>query len=646
MCDNPSCTDVSHHGAIDYMSRSIVDALQTASVNFHTKARADFRAVPGWNSYCKELHGMAREAYLCWRDSGKARHGILFENMKKSRAQFKYALRSCKKNSSRNQADSLAANLLRRDDKAFWKEIKKINDNSVPLSTTVNNVTGEQAISEMWHTHFKSILNSSTDVSNKHVLLETLNDKNDYKFDRFTVNEVLSAVQSLKNGKSAGKDMIYAEHYKYAHDKCSILLMILFNMCVIHGYIPQSIMDTIITPILKDKKGDITDGDNYRPVAVTCIISKILELIVLKRYSHLLSTTCNQFGFKKKLGTDMCIYTLKQVVEYYKSLSGPVFIAFMDASKAFDKINHYHLLVKLLKRNIPKIIVRMLFYWFRHQEFIIRWGNSLSKPFKVCNGVRQGGIASPIFFNMYMDDLSIKLSQSSYGCNINDCKVNHIFYADDSSLMAPSAKALQELINICVNYSDKYELTFNVKKTKIMCCFATKYSSPKFYIKNSLLDIVHDYKYLGVIVTDSWSDNDDICRQMRGIYTRGNMIIKRFVHCSDVVKARLFRSYCSTFYCSQLWSSYSGNCFNKLQTSFNRIFRHLFRLHGQVSISNKCLEYGIDCFKVVIRKSIFGFRDRILCSENSIIQAIGDSSFFLSCNLTSQWNHLLFTFNM
>ena len=77
-------------------------------------------------------------------------------------------------------------------------------------------------------------------------------------------------------------------------------------------------------------------------------------------------------------------------------------------------------------------------------------GQLTVKAFKLCNGVRQGGIASPIFFNMYMGDLSIKLSQSFYGCNINDCKVNHIFYADDSALMAPSAKALQELINICV----------------------------------------------------------------------------------------------------------------------------------------------------------------------------------------------------
>ena len=245
-----------------------------------------------------------------------------------------------------------------------------------------------------------------------------------------------------------------------------------------------------------------------------------------------------------------------------------------------------------------------------------------------------------------MDNLSIELSRSIYGCSINNCKANHIFYADDSALMAPSAKALQELINICVAYADKFELSFNVKKTKIICCSLKSTFVPDFYIKDSLLEIVNMYKYLGVVICDTWCDDADLGRQMRGIYTRGNMIIKKFVQCNCEVKTRLFNSYCSTLYCSHLWSSYTSSCFNKLQSSYNRIFRHFYKLRGQVSISAKCIEYGVDSFRVVLRKSIFSFRSRILSSDNTIINAITDSSFFLACNITRQWNHLLFTFDM
>ena len=184
----------------------------------------------------------------------------------------------------------------------------------------------------------------------------------------------------------------------------------------------------------KDKKGNVSDTDNYRPIALTCVISKVLELLLLERYRNLFLTSHNQFGFKDKLGTDMCVFTLKQVLDYCHSLSSPVYVAFMDASKAFDKVNHFHLLSKLIERDLPIIIVRLLYFWFRSQRFIVRWGNCVSQSFNAQNGVRQGGIGSPIFFNVYLDSLSTILNNSCTGCMVNNCLGNHLLYADDSIL--------------------------------------------------------------------------------------------------------------------------------------------------------------------------------------------------------------------
>ena len=80
----------------------------------------------------------------------------------------------------------------------------------------------------------------------------------------------------------------------------------------IYRYIPQAMMDTVPIPLLKDKKGNVTDKNNYRPVSITCIISKSLELITLDQYGHLLQSSQNQFGFKKKLGTDLCVLLLNK----------------------------------------------------------------------------------------------------------------------------------------------------------------------------------------------------------------------------------------------------------------------------------------------------------------------------------------------
>ena len=71
-----------------------------------------------------------------------------------------------------------------------------------------------------------------------------------------------------------------------------------------------------------------------------------------------------QFYFKSGYSTDICIYTLKEIIHFYKSHSSPVFVCYMDATKAFDKINHWTLFNKLIDRGVPLIIVRMLYYWY------------------------------------------------------------------------------------------------------------------------------------------------------------------------------------------------------------------------------------------------------------------------------------------
>ena len=84
----------------------------------------------------------------------------------------------------------------------------------------------------------------------------------------------------------------------------------------------------------------------------------------------------------------------------------------------------------------------------------MKWGSLTSQSFTVTNGVRQGSIISPQLFTVYVDDLSSSRINSSHGCRINDVAINHLFYADDLCLMAPSPAALQVLINICSQFSE------------------------------------------------------------------------------------------------------------------------------------------------------------------------------------------------
>ena len=88
---------------------------------------------------------------------------------------------------------------------------------------------------------------------------------------------------------------------------------------------------------------------------------------------------------------------------------------FLDAKRAFDRVNHWTLAKKLLDRNVPLHIVKLFIFWYREQEFIVRWGNSISMTFRCSNGIRQGGQLSPLLYNVYTDDLNQNLQATGVG---------------------------------------------------------------------------------------------------------------------------------------------------------------------------------------------------------------------------------------
>jgi exonuclease III len=448
-CSNFHCNNPSHKHAIDEMYGSVIQALASAGKMFISeKSKTNNKTVPGWNEYVKEAHCDAREAFLMWQANGKPRFGPICNLMNKTRARFKHCLRYCRSIEDKARADAIARKFLLKDNVSFWKDVKKLrNVGSDVLASTVGGVTGEKNISSMWQDHYSKLLNSNDDVTHRSYVEHAIKDLGDScSFKKLTYHEVNDALKELKVGKSAGIDDLQSEHFKYADMSLSCLLCMIFNVMFSHGYVPQKLMQTLIIPIIKDKKGLVTDKDNYRPIAITSVVSKLVELILLERMQNELSTVCNQFGFKRKLGTDMCIFTLKQILEFYKCKNSPVYVCFLDASKAFDRINHWSLFRKLIKRGVNIVLLRLLVYWYRSQQFCIRWGSAISSFFNISNGVRQGGIMSPILFNVYMDDLSKILNDSNVGCCFNGVLCNHLMYADDTCILALSLSALYKLL--------------------------------------------------------------------------------------------------------------------------------------------------------------------------------------------------------
>ena len=105
-------------------------------------------------------------------------------------------------------------------------------------------------------------------------------------------------------------------------------------------------------------------------------------------------------------------------------------MCFLDAKKAFDRVNHWTLAKKLLDRDVP-LQVKLFIFWYREQEIMVRWGNSLSMTFRCSNWIRQGGQLSPLLCNAYTYDLNHHLQATGVWCYVGGAWVNALSYADD-----------------------------------------------------------------------------------------------------------------------------------------------------------------------------------------------------------------------
>ena len=420
-------------------------------------------------------------------------------------------------------------------------------------------------------------------------------------------------------------------------------LLLFFQNCPLAFL--KSMINSIIVPLVKNRCGNLTDKNNYRPIALSSITSKVFEHIILLRLEEYLWTTDNQFGFKSGHSTDLCIYALSELIEYFKSRSTSVYVAFLDASKAFDKISHWTLFRKLIDRNVPMYLIKILCYWYQHQLMSVRWGYSISNVFNVTNGVRQGGILSPKLFNIYIDGLSNILNNSLIGGSLGGKRINHMLYADDLCIVSLSSAGLQKLLSICDEYCASHSITFNVKKSVCMFfkCTVNKHcDNSTVFLSGNQINFVQEVKYLGVLLNPSMKTSIDVSRQTRKFYAQANMLLRNFRYCSNEVKCTLFKSFCTNMYCCPLWFNSTSSSVKKLKCSYNSVLRRLLCIRMPYSASAMFVTHGIPSFYELLRKCIYNFSERISSSSNSIIKACLSPIIFIFSPIRRWWRSVLF----
>ena len=153
-----------------------------------------------------------------------------------------------------------------------------------------------------------------------------------------------------------------------------------------------------------------------------------------------------QFGFKPKHSNVLCSVIYKELIDNYNRNGSNVYSCLLDASKAFDKIHYGKLFNVLLRKDVPFCIVRILLDAYTRQQARVLWNTCTSDYFAISNGVKQGGVLSPILFSIYIDRLLILLKESGIGCHLNGTYCGALAYADDITISCPSRRGLNRLL--------------------------------------------------------------------------------------------------------------------------------------------------------------------------------------------------------
>ena len=352
----------------------------------------------------------------------------------------------------------------------FSQKSKKHRSNDNQENVTIDGVAGKD-IPNKFADVYSELFNREDDDNNIELISSVVNsqvgDESITELDKINAEKVKAAMQKIKPNKS---DPIFDFSSDFLKNVPEILfeqLAFILRSFVVHGHVTETLLLATMVPLVKDKLADLGSSLNYRSIAISSLVLKLLDWVILLNYSHPLKCDDFQFGFQELSNTSLCSWVVYETIDSYIRNGSIVYGCLLDCTKAFDTVKHSLLFQKLLDARVPPIIVRLLISIYRKQMAKVKWKSRTSYQFPIRNGVRQGAISSPILFCFYMDKLFDLLRRSGSGCRIGSFYAGVHGYADDLLFLCPSRSGLQEMLDTASKYVAEHKISFSTNPNPI-----------------------------------------------------------------------------------------------------------------------------------------------------------------------------------
>jgi hypothetical protein len=474
---------------------------------------------PYWND---SLSALWKEHTSAQKAVGKAR-GPEKQRLKVIAKQKRKALDraiQCEKRKYWHKMQTDLLELQSSDPKEYWKFVGKLGMSStrkvhIPWEALASDGTVASQYDEVmsiWKEHFNTLLNSDADseceprpvsvtVTQHEVMRDGMLDAD------ISLEEVRSALARAKNGKATGWDDIPVEVLR--NESAITYLHILFNKCFQLGVIPEMWSKSVINPIPKNSTAEIREPANYRGITLASSVYKLYAGILngrLGKWAEVYRRISDeQNGFRKQRGCVDHLSTLSQIIDTRKKRGLNTFVAFIDFSKAYDRISRPLLWHKLQQHGISPKLLSALKSLYQEVKCCVRVNGHNTDWFKVSVGLKQGCLISPLLFNLYINDLVAEINSLNCGIPVDDEFISLLLYADDIALLAPCEDYLQRMLDRLHEWCLQWRLVVNIEKSQVVH-FRRGPSMPRsdflFKCGENQLKTVEKYRYLGLVFTE------------------------------------------------------------------------------------------------------------------------------------------------
>ncbi len=416
-----------------------------------------------------------------------------------------------------------------------------------------------------------------------------------FEFDCISVSEVSAHLQHLNVWKATGLDRVCHRLLKACARGIATPLCHIVNLSLSSGSFPSAWKRAVIKPLFKNKNNR-SDPKSYRPVALLSCLSKVVESFVRKQllrhcFSHSLIPD-EQFGFMPKRSVVWQLLAVLDDWDQALDRGDRVHACFLDVSKAFDRVDHGLLLLKLSSIGLKGTELAWFESYLRDRSICTEVDGSFSDFQPISSGVPQGSVLGPLLFIIYFNDLPSAAS-SSCSCAL---------FADDTLLYDPRCKAtaspsccqLQKGLSQVETWACNWATTFNASKSAhILRSNCTRkrqdnHAGPLF-MNDQPIPAMHCVKHLGLVVSAApdWSEH------VKSILQRVNYrvyTLKRLAHrCeSRFFVKRMFESLVRPIleFASPVWDS----CRRSDQVVLERVQLSVARAvlrQSRISFSNR-----------------------------------------------------------